>query len=75
MVLRAIRDAGVKDRRAITDAARAIRDFDGALGRWGFDENGDTTLDALTVSVVKGGRFVFEEVIDATDMAGAQPSE
>jgi branched-chain amino acid transport system substrate-binding protein len=75
VVLRAIRDAGVKDRRAITDAARAIRDFDGALGRWGFDENGDTTLDALTVSVVKGGRFVFEEVIDATDMAGAQPSE
>ncbi len=69
VVLRAIRDAGVKQRRAISDAALAIRDFDGALGAWGFDTNGDTTLDALTVSAVRGGRFEFEEVIDDTAVA------
>ena len=65
MALQAIRDAGVKDRRGISDAALAIKDFDGALGRWGFDENGDTTMRTLTVSVVKNGKFEFEEVLDA----------
>jgi branched-chain amino acid transport system substrate-binding protein len=65
VALQAIRDAGVKDRRGISDAALAIKDFDGALGRWGFDENGDTTMRTLTVSVVKNGKFEFEEVLDA----------
>jgi branched-chain amino acid transport system substrate-binding protein len=65
VALEAIRQAGTKDRRAITDAALAIRDFDGALGHWGFDANGDTTLQTLTVSVVRDGRFDFEEIIDA----------
>lgn len=64
VALRAVRDAGVKDRRTITDAALAIRDYDGALGRWGFDANGDTTLRTLTVSAVRDGRFVFEEVLE-----------
>ncbi|NBT12510.1 MAG: branched-chain amino acid ABC transporter substrate-binding protein [Planctomycetia bacterium] len=65
VALRAIRDAGVKDRRAISDAALALKDFDGALGDWGFDENGDTTMRTLTVSVVRGGKFEFEEILDA----------
>jgi len=65
VALRAIRDAGVKDRRAIASAALALRDFDGALGRWSFDDNGDTSMRILTVSGVKDGRFVFEEVLDA----------
>ncbi|MEI8071381.1 MAG: branched-chain amino acid ABC transporter substrate-binding protein [Planctomycetota bacterium] len=71
VALRAIGDAGTKDRRTITDAALAIRDFDGALGRWSFDQNGDTTMRTLTVSAVKNGHFVFEEVLDAN----AQSSE
>ena len=66
VALRAIRDAGVKDRRAISDAALALQDFDGALGRWGFDKNGDTTMQTLTVSVVRDGKFEFEEVLDAS---------
>jgi branched-chain amino acid transport system substrate-binding protein len=65
VALRAIRDAAAKDRRAIAAAALAIRDYDGALGRWGFDANGDTTMRTLTVSGVKDGRFVFEEILDA----------
>lgn len=65
VALRAIRDAATKDRRAIATAALAIRDYDGALGRWGFDANGDTTMRTLTVSGVKDGRFVFEEILDA----------
>ena len=68
VALRAIATAASKDRRAITDAALAIRDFDGALGHWGFDENGDTTMRTLTVNVVKNGRFEFEEVLDEADL-------
>ena len=75
VVLRAIRDAGVKDRRAITSAALAIGDYDGALGHWGFDENGDTTLRVLTVSVVREGRFEFAETITTSDMAAESPAE
>ena len=71
VALRAIRDAGTKNRRAIADAALALRDFDGAIGHWGFDQNGDTTLKTLTVSVVRNGKFEFEEVLDAT-AAGAE---
>jgi branched-chain amino acid transport system substrate-binding protein len=78
VALRAIRDAGTKDRRAIADAALALRDFDGAIGRWGFDGNGDTTLKTLTVSVVRNGKFEFEEIIDATaggaEQGGTPPS-
>jgi len=73
VALRAIRDAGVKDRRAISDAALALEDFDGALGHWGFDENGDTTMKTLTVSVVKGGKFEFEEVLDANAVGEGEP--
>ena len=65
VAIEAIRRAGSKDRRAIADAALAIRDFKGALGNWGFDENGDTTMQTLTVSVVKNGRFEFEEILEA----------
>ena len=79
VALRAIREAGTKDRAAITAAALAIRDFDGALGRWGFDANGDTTMQTLTVSVVKDGKFVLEEILnlsgapESTSPAGPAP--
>jgi hypothetical protein len=53
----------------------AIRDFDGALGHWGFDANGDTTMRTLTVSVVKNGRFEFEEILDASTEGGGVGSE
>ena len=75
VAIEAIRVAGTKDRRAISDAALAIRHFDGALGQWGFDVNGDTTMRTLTVSVVKNGRFEFEEIIDATVEDGEAESE
>jgi branched-chain amino acid transport system substrate-binding protein len=71
VALQAIREVGAKERRAITERALAIRDFDGALGRWGFDANGDTTMQTLTVSVVKDGKFEFEEILDASEEAAA----
>ena len=75
MALLAINNAGTKNRRAITDAALALRDFDGALGRWSFDENGDTTMRTLTVSGVKNGRFEFEEILNATTAGSEDTTE
>lgn len=60
VALEAIKRAGKKDRGAITDACLAIKDFDkGALGKWSFDPNGDTTATTLSVSKVENGDFAF----------------
>jgi branched-chain amino acid transport system substrate-binding protein len=59
VALEAIRRAGKKDRQAILEACMAIKDFEGALGRWSFDENGDITNAQLSGSVVRDGKFVF----------------
>ena len=36
------------DRAAVRAAVFAIKDFDGALGTWSFDANGDTSLTDMT---------------------------
>jgi len=45
------------DRAAVTTAVFALKDFDGVLGTWSFDANGDTTLTDMTVYQVKGGAY------------------
>jgi branched-chain amino acid transport system substrate-binding protein len=45
------------DRATVTKALFAVKDFDGVLGKWSFDENGDTTLTDMTIYQVKGGAF------------------
>jgi branched-chain amino acid transport system substrate-binding protein len=49
VVLEAIARAGKKDRETIRAAVAATKDFDGALGKWSFDENGDTSLKVMLV--------------------------
>ncbi|MBI4568083.1 MAG: branched-chain amino acid ABC transporter substrate-binding protein [Planctomycetes bacterium] len=63
VAVEAIRRAGKKDRDAIRAAGVSIKDFDGALGKWSFDANGDTTLKTMSGSVVKGGEFVFVKIL------------
>lgn len=46
------------DRAAITKAVFAIKDFDGALGTWSFDANGDITLPYFLIGQVQGGTYV-----------------
>lgn len=46
------------DRAAITTAVFAIKDFEGALGTWSFDANGDITLPYYLVGQVQGGTYV-----------------
>lgn len=57
VALQAIKQAGRKERAAIRDAVLATRDYEGILGRWSFDANGDTTLTTISGREVKSGRF------------------
>ena len=64
VAIEAIKKAGKKDRKAIRDACFAIRDFDGALGKWSFDENGDTTARTMWGYRVKDGNFEAVSQLD-----------
>jgi branched-chain amino acid transport system substrate-binding protein len=57
IALDAIGRAGAKDRAKIRDAVFATKDYDGVLGKWSFDANGDTTLTTMSGRQVKGGNF------------------
>jgi branched-chain amino acid transport system substrate-binding protein len=45
------------DRATVTKAVFATKDFNGVLGTWSFDANGDTTLTDMTVYQVKSGSY------------------
>ena len=59
VALDAISRAGKKDRAAILDAVGQTKDFQGGLGTWSFDENGDTTLRVMSGQIVHNGEFSF----------------
>jgi branched-chain amino acid transport system substrate-binding protein len=63
VALAAIARAGKKDRDAIRGAGLTIKNFDGALGKWSFDKNGDTSLRTMSGNTVKGGKFAFETLL------------
>jgi branched-chain amino acid transport system substrate-binding protein len=65
VAIEAIRRAGKKDRAAILAAAFSIKDFDGALGKWSFDENGDTSLKTISGNTVENGKFKHVKVLGA----------
>lgn len=69
--LEAIRIAGKKDRAAIVEACKSIKDFEGALGTWSFDENGDTTMRVLSGNMVKDGKFEFVQLLGQEGERGA----
>jgi len=63
VILKAIEDVCAAggdptDRATITKAVFAIKDFDGALGTWSFDANGDTSLTDMTFYQVQKGAYV-----------------
>jgi branched-chain amino acid transport system substrate-binding protein len=57
VILQAIERVGRADRAAITQAAFATRDFDGVLGLWSFDANGDIDLRRGTRLTISKGVF------------------
>jgi len=63
VVLDAIRKVGKKDRAALLAAVADTKDFDGALGKWSFDANGDTSLKNMSGNVVENGEFKFAKLL------------
>jgi branched-chain amino acid transport system substrate-binding protein len=63
VVIDAVARVGKKDRAAVVAAIAATKDFDGALGTWSFDANGDTTLKTVSGQTVKDGKFVFAKLL------------
>jgi branched-chain amino acid transport system substrate-binding protein len=63
VALDAIARVGKKDRMAIIDAIAATKDFDGALGKWSFDANGDTSLTSMSGNGVENGEFKFLKLL------------
>ena len=63
VVVEAIKRAGKKDRETIRGAIAATKDFDGSLGKWSFDENGDTSLKVMMVEEIKDGKFVPVKIV------------
>src|SRR5512141_1489503 len=63
VLLKAIEDVCAKsgdpsDRKQVLAAVMATKDFDGVLGKWSFDANGDTNLTDMTVYRFKAGTYI-----------------
>jgi branched-chain amino acid transport system substrate-binding protein len=67
---RASEEAGgdVPDRQAVVEQIFATEDYQGALGTWSFDEDGDTTLTELSVQRVENGEFQLDRVLDVAEL-------
>ncbi|MEI7770986.1 MAG: branched-chain amino acid ABC transporter substrate-binding protein, partial [Chloroflexales bacterium] len=65
VILAAIEKTCKVDRAAVRDAVFATKDFDGALGKWSFDANGDTSLTTMSGAQVTDGKFKFVSTLSA----------
>jgi len=64
---RASKDGEVT-RETVLKEIFATEDYNGLLGTWSFDEDGDTTLTELSVQQVENGEFEYQRTIDAGEM-------
>ena len=51
-------------RAAVLKAIGETKDYQGVLGTWSFNQEGDTSLTAMSGNIVKGGKFQFDSVIE-----------
>lgn len=63
VALAAIDKVKKKDREAIRMAVLETRNYEGAIGTWSFDSNGDNTLQQLTVYKIEKKKFVPIKVL------------
>jgi len=61
-------DGGVPDRQAVVEQVFATQDYEGVLGTWSFDEDGDTSLTELSIQEIEDGEFRLNSVLDVSDM-------
>ena len=59
---------GVPERQAVIEQIFATEDYDGVLGSWSFDEDGDTTLTELSIQRVENGKFEFQNTVDVDEL-------
>ncbi len=64
VVIDAVGKAATKDRAGILASIAGTKDFNGALGTWSFDANGDTTLRTMSGNMVENGAFVLSKVLE-----------
>ncbi len=64
VILNAIEKNGKKDRATILQGIAETKNYDGALGNWSFDQNGDTTLKTMSGNVIKDGKIEFLKMLD-----------
>jgi branched-chain amino acid transport system substrate-binding protein len=60
---RAYNADGEVTREGVVRELFATQNYDGVLGTWSFDENGDTTLTELSGHRVQNGEFEFDRVL------------
>ena len=65
VVINALDQVCSGDRAALLDTVMATKDFNGVLGTWSFDANGDTTLSTLSGNIVKDGKWEFDTTLQA----------
>ena len=67
VVLAAIAKAGDKadDRATVLTNVMGTKDYEGVLGKWSFDANGDTTLTQFSGSTAKSGAWSFVKELAA----------
>ena len=59
---------GVPERQAVVEQIFATEDYEGVLGTWSFDEDGDTSLTELSVQTVDDGEFKLDRIVDVADL-------
>jgi branched-chain amino acid transport system substrate-binding protein len=59
-IQRAYEADGEVTREGVMRELLATQDYDGALGTWSFDEDGDTSLSQLSGQRIENGEFTFD---------------
>jgi branched-chain amino acid transport system substrate-binding protein len=63
VVIAALAKIDKANRAALIEALKQTKDFDGVLGKWSFDEQGDTSLRILSGNIIKDGKFAFAKLL------------
>jgi branched-chain amino acid transport system substrate-binding protein len=63
-IQRAYENDGEVTRAGVVRELLATKNYNGVLGTWSFDENGDTTLTQLSGQRAENGKFEFSRTID-----------
>ncbi|MGH2451491.1 MAG: branched-chain amino acid ABC transporter substrate-binding protein [Candidatus Limnocylindria bacterium] len=65
VVIAALQKAGnrIGDRAAVREAMMGTRNFEGVLGTWSFNEEGDTSLTTMAGMQIRSGEFAFVKLL------------